>query len=458
MTRVLVTAVALAGLMGNSRAGEKVVQLHLLPMAAPKPALKYLLLPELGELNPGNPAHGYLRSFAEQNNFFFGKEATAQRLRYLSIPLAELAKEKLSRYGGNALSQADWAARLDTLDWGLLQRVRTSGAEPPAGELGRLNILGAALQVRLRSEVASRQFDDALRTAKTMLAFARHLGEYPTEAGNLLGLTIALRACDTLEEMVQQPGAPNLYWALTDLPCPLVELRKGFQGERTLMTAELRPLRGDAPMTEEQLEKVVGRLSGEVGFIREQAGQPPRSVRAELAARVNDSAGLAAARDHLIQAGCKKDLAMRLPALQVVLLDEKWAYEMLRDESMKLLAISPWQIETLPDVEKLQPVRNGILTDFVPKVLHARRALGRLEQRIGILRQIEALRLVAAENGGVLPQNLTEIQIPLPLDPFTGRPFLYKADGMRAHLEGGIPAGEEQNPCFQARYEITMAK
>jgi hypothetical protein len=44
-------------------------------MPEPKPALRYLLLPEVRELNPGNPAQWYLRSFQEQRNFFFSRVA-----------------------------------------------------------------------------------------------------------------------------------------------------------------------------------------------------------------------------------------------------------------------------------------------------------------------------------------------------------------------------------------------
>ena len=68
--------------------------------------------------------------------------------------------------------------------------------------------------------VAERHFDDAIRTAKTMFALARHLGEHPTEVADLVGLWVAHLCLGTLEEMVQQPGCPNLYWALTDLPLP----------------------------------------------------------------------------------------------------------------------------------------------------------------------------------------------------------------------------------------------
>ena len=52
------------------------VRLNVRLMPAPKPALKYQLLPELEELNPGNAAQNYLKCFAEQRHFFFSKEAT----------------------------------------------------------------------------------------------------------------------------------------------------------------------------------------------------------------------------------------------------------------------------------------------------------------------------------------------------------------------------------------------
>src|SRR5438477_12248716 len=123
MPRVLLAAVALAALPLGSQAGETAVRLSVRPMAAPKPALKYQLLPEVRELKPGNPVQWYVRCFAEQRNFFFGKEATADRARYRTMPLAELRKQNLRDYGGHALTQADWGARLDTPDWQALDRV-----------------------------------------------------------------------------------------------------------------------------------------------------------------------------------------------------------------------------------------------------------------------------------------------------------------------------------------------
>jgi hypothetical protein len=458
MTRVLLTAVVLAALPPGSRAGETVVRLDVRPMAASKPALKYLLLPEVRELNPGNPVQWYIRCFQEQRNFFFSKEANAERARYRAMPLAELPADKLQKYGGSALTQADWAARLDTPDWQMLDRVQNEGMDLLLPELGPLRILAVGLQVRFRAQVAGRHFDDALYTAKTMFAFARHLGEYPTEAANLLGLAVADLALDTLEEMVQQPGCPNLYWALTDLPCPLVELRKGVQGDRALVSADLKPLRDDAPMTEAETEELVGRLSGRIGFTREQAGQAPRSLRAGLQARAKDPEKVRAARGRLVETGCAEDRVGKFSPLQVILLDEKREYEIQRDEGMKLLALAPWQIDALAHGEELGRGGEGLFADLLPHVLKVRRAQGRLEQRIALLRHVEALRLYAAAHEGQLPQKLEEAPVPLPPDPFTGKPFVYKVEATTARLQGGSPRGEEKNSAYNLRYEVTIQK
>ena len=113
-------------------------------MPAPKPALKYQLLPELRELKPGNAAQNYLKCFMEQRQFFFSKEAAAERARYQTMPLAELPVDTLHNYGGGAFRQADWAARLDTLDWQVLDRLQNGGKDTLVDELGPLQLLAAA--------------------------------------------------------------------------------------------------------------------------------------------------------------------------------------------------------------------------------------------------------------------------------------------------------------------------
>jgi hypothetical protein len=458
MSRVLLAAVALAAFPVNSRGEEAVVHLTVRPMPAPKPVLRYQLLPELRELNPGNAAQNYLKCFMEQRYFFFTKEAAAERAHYQTMPLAELPVDKLLHYGGFALTQADWAARLDALDWQTLERIQNGGMEPLPDELGPLQDLAAALQVRFRAEVAGRHFDDALRTAKTMFALGRHLGDHPTEVADLVGLWVAHLSLGTLEEMVQQPGCPNLYWALTDLPCPLVDLRKGVQGDRTLVAADLRLLHDDTPMTEPEIEEFVSHLSGAIGFAREQSGRPPRNVRVRLQARVKDSERVRAAGQRLVEAGYVPDLVKTFPLTQVILVDEKRDYEVQRDERMKLLALPLCQIDSLGDGKKEESDGDGLLADLLPHIIKLRRTQGQLERQIALLRHVEALRMYAAEHDGKLPAKQSDIPVPLPIDPVSGKPFVYAIDGATAHIRGSSVQAEENDPGYNVHYKVTLRK
>ena len=54
-----------------------------------------------------------------------------------------------------------------------------------------------------------------------MFAISRHMSEHPTLIADLVGIATANLAIGALEEMFEQPGCPNLYWALTNLPVPL---------------------------------------------------------------------------------------------------------------------------------------------------------------------------------------------------------------------------------------------
>jgi hypothetical protein len=434
-------------------ATETVIRLTVQPMAAPKPALRYLLLPELKEMNPGNPVQNYLKCFMEQQAFYFDKEFCARRDQLLVMPLPELPAQELQDYGGAALRQADWAARLDKPDWQILLKLRTDGFNLLLPDVQQVRALANALKVRFRAEVALGRFDDALRTAKTLFALSRHLSEHPTIIGDLVGMAIAYIAIGPLEEMLEQPGCPNLYWALTNLPHPLITVDKGMEGERMLVLSELGGLDESTPMSEGQLQKLIAHLNKQ---LRENANKPDGSVRAWLDARVKDEASVRAARRRLVEAGLPEERLMQFPADQVILLDEKREYEVRRDEGMKLVNLPTWQVEALASQAK--PVQEPALFDFlVPALLKVRRAQGRLEQRVALLRHVEALRLYAAAHGR-LPAQLADVPVPLPDDPFTGKPFAYRVDGATAHLRGSPPPGEENNPSFNVRYEVTLQK
>jgi hypothetical protein len=432
---------------------ETVIRLTVHPMAAPKPALRYQLLPELREMNPGNPIQGYLLCFAEQQKFFFSKEACDRREKLQALPLTELSTQELQDYGQFALRQADWAARLDTPDWQILLKLKAEGVAVSIPDVQELRALANALKVRFRAAVAVHRFDDALRTAKTIFAMSRHLGEHPTFIGNLVGVAVAYVAIGPLEEMLEQPGCPNLYWALTYLPNHLVSLDKGAEGERLWIQPEFRDLDDSAPMSADKLQRLVAHFDK----LLFEEGKPKESkVRAWLDARNKDAAVVSAACRRLVESGLPEERVLRFPADQVLLLDEKRECYVRQDDAVKIVNLSPWQVEAL--ATHMRSNQRPALFDVAPSIAKIRRAQGRLDQRLALLRHVEALRLYAAEHRGKLPPKLSDISVPLPDDPFTGKPFRYEVTGGTAHLRGTPPPGTEKQPGWNIHYEVTIQK
>jgi hypothetical protein len=411
---------------------EMVIRLTVDPMPAPKPALRYLLLPDLKEMTPGNPIPTYLSSMLDQD-FTLEQEALPP----------------------SALRQADRAARMDKPDWQLLPRLKTDGIGLLLPDLQKMRSLAAGLQSRFRDEIASRRYDDALGTARTMFALSKHTGEHPTVIGNLVGFAIAMITIAPLEEMLEQPGCPNLYWALTSLPDPLISLRTGVEGERILILAELRGLDDKEPMTPAQLTKLMDYLEKlrEFGVTKKDP-----MIRRWVANRTKDPAVVQAARARLVEGGLAEKRVARFPADQVILLDEKLKYEILRDEEMKLMALRTWEVEAHAFKITSSVKEESLFWFFLPSLQRVRRAQGRLEQRIALLRHVEALRMYAADHAGELPEKLADVKVPLPVDPFTGKPFRYTREGSKAHLRGSPPRGEDKNPTFNLHYEITIRK
>ncbi len=405
-------------------------------------------------MHPGNPIQHYMKAMMVQKKFFFDEEAFQHREKLLAMPLEELPAQELKEYGRFALSQVDWAARLDNPDWQILLKLRADGIGLLLPEVQQLRSLARALQVRFRAEIAQARFDDALRTAKTLFAISRHLGVHPTIIGDLVGMAIAAVATNHLEEMLEQPGCPNLYWALTNLPSPLIPLNQGMDGERVMHQWIFRDLNDSVPMSSAQLHRF---LADKDAILADENSTKP-GVWAWLNARTKDKEVVSAARRRLVEYGFPEERLTRFPAEQVILLDEKRELEVRFDDDRKTVNFPYWQVEALT-VQGTSKKPPALFADaLVPALRNVRQSQVRLDQRIALLRHIEALRLHAAEHEGALPAKLSDIAVPLPVDPVTGKPFRYEATGNTAHLRGSPPTGLENVPVFNPHYEVTLQK
>lgn len=434
--------------------GKMVLPLTLSPAKTAVPALRYQLLPELRDMQPGNQVPAFYKCFMEQNNLYHAKETIDKRDKWLAAPLSDLANEKdLIGYGGSSSKQADYAARLESVDWAVLTQLKAEGVYLLLPDIQQLRSLGQVLKLKMRGEVARKEYDSAIHTAQTLLALARALDHHPTLIGNLVGLAIEGIALTALEELIQQPGAPNLFWALIHLPDPVVGIRAGMQGERSWLTKDYDILEKPDPIPQDQLNRLLNSLD----LIVAMSEGPVTEKKATMwyNHQLEDKANLASAKARLVKLGFKADALDKLSPLQLVMMDDYAIYEAARDDLMKWTNIPFWRIPADFGVAKDPP---GMFTQIIPACQKVRRSVARMQQHIAMLAAVEAIRAYAAENIGSLPPSLEAIKLPLPIDPFTGKPLRYEVTDSMAVLRGTPPELLKAEPTYNRVYEITIRK
>lgn len=456
----LILCLVIASLSTAAPAGSKdrEVLLDVQAMAAPVPALKYQLMPEVAEMNPGNAVQAYLRCFGEQHNFFFTKEQSDERERLLKCPLSDIKPGQLKDYGGSALRQADHAARMEYADWNMLPQMREQGYMLLLPEVQQLRTLANALAVRGRGQLADKDFEGATRTVKTLLALARHLGEYPTIITGLVGAAIAQIGLNLVEEFIQQPGAPNLYWALTAIPQPLVDIRKAVSAERIISEATYGSLMNTSHVWgADEIATATQKLKEFAAMLLNEADERVDAAQ-WLKGRLTDEKWLQASRGGLVEAGFPAAVVGQYPPEQVVLYHINHKARAQFDEAAKWVPVPYWQAEAAMEEAAKIPVEiEGKLTKaMVFNLGKVRTSHVRLQQRIELLRIAEGIRLDAAKNGGKLPTNLNDLSVPVPIDPVTGKAFEYKLDGMTAFISGR--AASVGAVPMRYRYEIRLRK
>jgi hypothetical protein len=412
--------------------------LDVQPAAAPVPALKYQLLPEVAEMNPGNAFPAWLKCFAEQSNFFFVKQSVDERERLLMCPLTDIKPGSLKGYGGSIVKQADHAARLEYCDWNILPQMREQGYNLLLPEIQQMRLVAQTLVVRCRGQIVDKDYDGAIQGLKTIFTLARHLGEHPTIISGLVGVAIGQMGFKLIEELIQQPGAPNLYWALTALPTQIVDMRKAFTAGRMIVEANFGHLIDSKRAWSADDVAVANRKLSELVALMEMSPEEREAVAAWIRDRAKDKDWQETARKGLAQGGYPAEAVGKYPPEQVLIYHLLRVSRIHHDEAVKWVPVLYWQSEgPLSELENpLREVEDKLTRQMFFSVSRVKTAHVRLEQRMGLLRAVEAIRLDAAKNGGKLPASLSDLSVPIPNDPATGKPFAYKIDGLTATVEG----------------------
>jgi hypothetical protein len=432
--------------------------LTLTPRTPPIPALGYHLFPLASERQPGNAAPIYLR-LAHERSDAYRKELHDRTAQWVEGPLDRLHEKEVADFLKNhryTLRQMDLAARRQSCDWAYtLDAGDVIGLLLP--DVAELRAYLRLLAVKARHEAAAGKTADAVRTLETAFSFCQQLTEAPFLINSLVALAGVNQTTDALADLLERPEMPNLYWALTTLPRPLIDLRRALEFEQRVPEIQFPVLATlDRERSPEQWQAAYKQLR--IALHRMATANPPVPLPADTPPTEQELAG---ARKYLIEIGKRPEAAVKaMPPAQVLLLTLATQAREYRDEVYKA-GYLPYP-EARPVAARAEQRLRGATSEGILMARDFTQGLGksllsqaRTERKLAALRIVEALRLHAALNGGQLPDRLDQITaVPVPADPLTGKPFEYHRDGNSATLTSRLA----DEPKTGLRYRITLRK
>lgn len=459
--------------------GPDVITMTLRPMATTQPALAHKLLPDVADQTPGDAVILYLMS----RRFWPDQKTTTEilypeneRYSYLDTPIDEFPQkyaERLLAGYAMTLKYADAGARRREAQWDPDLGLRF---EPWVGaDLNDLRHVENLLEFRARYQIAHGDWAGAEYTMQTSLGIARHLGTYPIFVQSLVGSAfVQITLYRSVNEWISRPGAPNLYWALTDLPRPFIPLQPIPQYEELWMQQQrprlARAMRGELPA--EQWPQLVREAVNDL--LSYSMPPKPDPARVEAEAKRLTHAVAPRARRWLTDHGVAKQTAESMTSDEAV--GRYWCaeYRLAYDEFFKAwnLPYPEAQEQMMRFVQALRPDqppasenpliqtylrtrKSGPANQVIPMLMGGRYELARVDQYIALLRTVEAVRDYAGRHDGRPPERLEQItELPIPTDPTNGKPFVYHFDGKTAVIDA--PAPPWRGAASGYRYELTV--
>ena len=440
--------------------GPRKVIMTISPAPEPIPSLKYELLPKFQDQAPGNAALFYCYAFSRLPEDY---EDTLRDKWYefLETPPENLPKKEmhdLLHAYEDTLGYLKLAASRQRCDWESTLHNQTLGPESPFLPQLSFYRFPRILALQASLQIVEAKYEAAISTLQQGLAMTRHFGEGPILYLNPFG--IARLYYMQLEEFVQAPNSPNLYWALTSLPRPFINAHNLLRYERIYVFTKYPQLQNlnNKILTSSQAKKLWSDI------YMEYSRQSMRNIEERLHRLTSFSYPIA--KESLIAKGRTKKEVEALPVEQVVLIYYLNDFLMTRDNIYKWLELPYpqasknikkilndlgnrvfYKINPLLELLDSSLVLNDIAQYPYPKAL--------FDRRIGILRCVEALRMYAAKHEGKLPKSLKDVKgVAVPIDPLWDREFTYRLEGNKAVIESLAPSDKE----YGLIYEITMRK
>jgi len=448
----------------------EVIKLTVSPAAEPKPALKYrFLVPPVDQIH-GNAATLYYKAMIFEGPDQIGALAKLESddetdHLLFEAPLDQLPQEKAEEVTAWLRSDQGYvlwlakAAQCDGCDWE--DQIREQGIYTLLPQAQKSRSLARAIALRARLLMAQHKPDEALELLRLNYALGENLGKGTTLVQSLVGLAIQNLTHEQTRTFISLEGSPNLYWALTDLATQPVDIREALSYESRFWDFtihELADIDRRVLSPDEALTVATKLLEAQRGWSIHppQRGEPSLQIFA-LAVSLYPQA-----RSYLLNAGYTAERIEAMPVLQTVLLMWWKQFQLVRDDTFKWFS--------LPDDEVRQNLtrseddvraaalqgKGGIFTDALPAIQACVNAQFRHQRETNLLRTVEALRMYAAEHGR-WPEKLDDItQVPVPVDPWTQKPFDYSLKDGVASLEAPHTPKAPWPIDADQRYELTL--
>jgi hypothetical protein len=425
------------------------------PAAPPTPALKYqLMFDDAGDRIPGNAAILYLDSVLLLN-------AEKREQIHNAVEAYAADKKVFSSIADSieataALKEVELAGRRIDCNWE--SPFREMGAETLLPHLEPLlKGVGRLLWVRAHRQIEQGMTDEAIKTIRLGYEMSDKIGREGTLVSALVALAVSGMMDDCVAELASRPEAPNMFWALSELPARQTLLRHSLDVESQWA---LRPLpklenvRTDEQLSAEQWRRIFANIQRLVDL-----GSP--SGHAQLPDVVKDTS-----KETLEKAKSEYAAAHHLAAEQmagvdpICVLGEYYfrQFEIAYDEWSKCRGLAyPALIERAKAFDAWsknlkQEQRANPLAQTLPVMTNAVRQFARADRQLAALTAVEALRAYAAANGGKLPEQLDDVvETPIPTNPMTGKPFAYA-------VSNGVATISDSSPGDQLEYTIKIRK
>lgn len=474
MCKRLILCYLIAGLggtplSGTSLAAEKAEDksielrtLSLAPASEPVPAMAYRLLPRLLDKKPGNAAlfYGDAAALCPDRE----PEDLHDKIdKWQNVPVDELPRKEVDKALSlfkNSFHYVELAAYRTECQW---EMPLEEGYSLQLPNLATFRHIIKAMRLQIHLKIADGRIDEAVEMLQQGLQMGRNIAEGPTLIQDLVGIAISALMLREVETLMQAPDSPNLYWALTALPDPMIDMYTSLEYEREALFIEFPKLRNleEEVLTPAQASAVVSEFMNKISSL---GVDPPDIPLRGLLPLGWVMTHYSDAKQFLANRGFSRQQIEEMPAAQAVLIYQKQEYLEMMDNMFKWFALPYHQSRPrLEEAEKRlselhrDKLKANLFSILVPALYRVAFLQARLDRNIAMLRTLEAIRMFAADHSGQLPNTLAEITaVPIPADPVTGEDFIYRrVDARSARLEAPVsPAESKKRPV----YELTVRR